>query len=70
MEINNKYNLGQMVYLYTDPDQLPRMIIGIKIDISRSLLYKICCGTSETWHFEAEISSNKNIDIALGINSN
>lgn len=70
MELNNKYNLGQKVFLYTDVDQLARMVTVLQVDLSGALLYKLACGTTETWHFEKEICADKNIDIALGINNN
>jgi hypothetical protein len=31
MNINNKFNLGEIVYLITDEDQKERMVTGIQV---------------------------------------
>jgi hypothetical protein len=61
MIIENKFNIGQIVYLVTDEDQKARLITGLKVCANRSIEYLISCGTAETYHYAIEISENKNL---------
>lgn len=65
--METKYKLGDLVYLITDCEQLPRIITAIKITLGGGLTYSLSNGTQDTDHYEAEISSRKNIEIVLGI---
>lgn len=62
MTINNRFKLGEMVYLKTDPDQYARIIVAIQATIDGGLLYKLCVNMSEQWHYEVEIQRDKSID--------
>lgn len=59
MEIKNKFNIGDIVYLVTDGDQKQRMITGINVR-DAGIIYAISSGTEETNHFECEISKEIN----------
>jgi hypothetical protein len=59
MEINNKFNIGECVFLITDDDQKTRMVTEILIG-NNVLTYKLSCGTSESWHSDFEIVKEKN----------
>ena len=61
MVIDNKYDFGDIVYLLTDKEQLPRIIRGIEIFKAGELLYAVNCGTQESRHYEFELSLEKNI---------
>lgn len=61
--IDNKFGRGEIVYLKTDPEQEPRMIVGITINISGYLRYNLMCGTVDTWHYEDEITNKKQYKI-------
>lgn len=61
MTINNKFKLGEMVYLKTDPEQMARIIISLQISVDGGLLYKLAIGMSEQWHYEAEISRDRDV---------
>lgn len=61
MTIPNKYELKQTVYLKTDGEQLARIVTGIHIRPNNCMLYSLSCGTSETNHYDFEISEEKNI---------
>jgi hypothetical protein len=69
MNITTKYDIGSLVYLVTDSEQLDRMITGIKINPS-GLVYTLAEGTNETFHYEIELSDKRNIIKALGLNEN
>ena len=60
MTIDNKYDIGESVYLKTDPEQLERIVYAIEIRIT-GLLYSVCCGTSTSNHFDFEMSRNKDV---------
>lgn len=59
MEINNKYKIEDVVFLITDENQLPRIVTAIQIS-QYELIYKLVGGTSESWHYDYEIATNKN----------
>jgi hypothetical protein len=59
MKINNKFNIEDVVFLITDDDQLHRIVTGIQIS-QNGLLYRLACGTNESWHYEYEIATDKN----------
>jgi hypothetical protein len=53
-----KYNspqVGEMVYLITDPDSIPRLITKFKGDFG-TMKYKLVCGDKKSWHYEQEIT--------------
>lgn len=58
MTINNKFNIEEIVFLITDTDQSKRIITAIQVS-KNSLLYRLACGTSDSWHFEYEIERDK-----------
>ena len=60
MVINTKFNIGDMVYLKTDPEQLERMVYAIDIR-QTGLLYSLCCGTSTSNHYDFEMTTDKDI---------
>lgn len=70
MHIDNKYSHGEIVYLITDPDQFERMITRLIISMNQSILYELTCGTQTSVHYQQEITGQKNMQLALGINAN
>ena len=60
INIDNKFDIGQIVYLKTDPEQLPRMCTGIKIGRD-SILYQLCCGVLDSMHYDIEITLEADI---------
>ena len=64
MIINTLYDIGDTVYLVTDKDQLPRLIINIRIGPG-TLCYTVVSATTESSHYEMEISKEKNIVFSM-----
>lgn len=60
MIIENKFNIGQRIYLDTDPEQYERIITGILIT-QGDIIYRVVCGDVETYHFEFELSKEKKL---------
>ncbi len=54
------FEIGDIVYLKTDPDQKKRIIIGVLIR-QNSIEYDLSMGNIASWHYDFEIS--KNIDL-------
>jgi hypothetical protein len=58
--IDNKWDIGDTVYLKTDKEQLPRIIFRF-IVYRNEILYELATGTINSSHYDFEISSDKNI---------
>jgi hypothetical protein len=59
MIIDNKYNLGDLVYLKTDTEQLQRIITSIHINPG-NLIYELSVDNRTSNHYDFEISSEAN----------
>jgi hypothetical protein len=60
-EITIKYDFGDIVYLKTDIEQLPRMITGFILR-QKSISYYCSCGTIESAHYDYELTSERITD--------
>lgn len=60
MIIDNKFNFGDIVYLKTDKEQLPRMVVRFAVS-QNDVLYILAQGTTETTHYYSEISETKDV---------
>lgn len=60
MVINSKYNFFDTVYLKTDPDQRQRLVTRMNIT-PIGVSYELSCGTQTSWHYEQEISEEKDV---------
>jgi len=60
MIIRTPLDIGQIVFLVTDIKQRQRMITAIKIEGRNSIKYCLSLCEEETWHFDIEISTEKN----------
>ena len=64
MTIHTMFDFGQIVYLKTDTEQLPRIVTAIQYGADAGLLYRLSQGDDATWCYEVEISSEKDILLA------
>lgn len=60
MVIDNEYNHGDIVYIKTDRDQLPRIVYCIKV-YKNEITYSLSCGTVVSEHYPFELSREVNI---------
>jgi len=60
MRINTEYGWGEIVFLKTDPDQFPRMVTAIQVN-PYGTLYGLAMETQVSWHYEIEISRDRDI---------
>lgn len=61
MKINNEFNFGDIVYLKTDIDQKPRIVMAMEIYLEGEILYKVGCGTLHSYHYALELSRDRDI---------
>lgn len=62
MVIENRFDLGQTVYLTTDNEQRRRVVSEIKVR-QTGLIYELSCGTCTSYHYDFEISET--IDVLV-----
>lgn len=62
MIIITKYDIGDIVYLKTDPEQLPMIITGITIRENQVTSYHLSYGVEDSWHWDVEISKERNFE--------
>jgi hypothetical protein len=58
--VDNKFDLGQIVYLKTDADQRERIVTGFCIR-QAGQSYELMQGNIGSWHYDFEISEEKNV---------
>lgn len=58
MMIENKFNIGEKVFLITEPEQWERIITGIFID-SNNIMYRLAYGSTVSLHYDYEISRDR-----------
>ncbi len=63
MIIDNKYELGEIVYLKTDVDQVPRIVTAVVACPDDSILYELACGTTCSKHYDFEITYEKLVNV-------
>lgn len=61
MVIENKFELNQIVFIRVDPDQRERIVVQIVIGANGSVRYCLSGGTNESWHYDTELSTEKNV---------
>jgi hypothetical protein len=59
MVIENKFEINEFIYLKSDPEQRERLIVQIAVGGNGSIRYCVSCGTMETWHYDMEMTKEK-----------
>lgn len=59
--VDNKHTIGDTVYLVTDIDQLPRLVLAYKIYKEGEIMYELIQGTVTSMHYAFEISIEKTL---------
>lgn len=57
MQMPSREIIETIVYLKTDPEKLPRMITGFKVN-KYDILFELVCGTCTSNHYDYEFTSN------------
>lgn len=58
--IDNKFEIGEEVYLKTDREQLSRIIYCFKV-FKNEIMYEVANGTTVSAHYDFEISKEINV---------
>ena len=61
------YDRGQIVYLKTDGDQCPRMVVEVSFTLGGATIYVLACCTETSRRYEAEISPTKLLEAPKGV---
>ena len=61
MVIDNEFDFGDIVYIKVDEEQIPYMIISIRVDPNERLLYLVSGVDDQRWFFAIELSLEINI---------
>lgn len=61
MKVNTKFNIGDVCYIKTDPDQYPCMITGILIKPEMLVMYEISSCDDLSYRYEFELTLDKNV---------
>ena len=61
IEHHIEFGIGELVYLVTDPDQNKRIVTGIMLRPSKTVLYVLSFGTVESYNYEVEITRERNV---------
>lgn len=69
MIIENEFDFGEIVYLKTDINQLPRMVVAIQKGADGGIVYKCAQGPNEFWHYEIEITRDRNTTLCMTFDS-
>jgi uncharacterized phosphosugar-binding protein len=64
MVIDNKYNIGDIVYIVTDVDQLPCMVTSLEVT-SKDVLYHVSRNGLNTVMYDMELSKEKEHSLHL-----
>lgn len=62
MTIDNKFTFGEIVYLKTDVEQIPRIVTNLEINPG-SIVYIVFAGTNHSRHYDFELSTD--VDYSL-----
>ena len=60
MLLDNKFNIGDEVFLKTDLEQSGRLVTGLIIRAG-CIIYQLSCGVSESNHYDFELTVERDI---------
>lgn len=60
LNVDNKFDFGQIVYLKTDKEQLPRIVTSM-ILTKCEIIYEVYAGAVYSKHYDFEISETADI---------
>lgn len=60
IDMDVQFVWGDTVFLKTDPDQLPRMIVGVVVKKSH-VMYEVVKGETTSYHYDYEMAREKDV---------
>jgi hypothetical protein len=64
MVIDNKYSIGETVYLTTDDEQKKRVVTAITVR-TLGVIYELSCGVAVSNHYDFEMSAEEDIEMKV-----
>lgn len=64
MLVKNTFRIGQVIYIKTDPEQLPRIVIALRVTPD-SIMYEVAYIGQVSLHYDLEINADKDVLLAL-----
>lgn len=61
MIIDNKFNIGDFVYVVTDVEQDKGIITSIRVLPNNGITYMVSVGSKQDVYFEFELSAERNV---------
>ena len=61
MLIDNKFDIGAIVYIKVDLDQNPLVLISVRISAGDGLLYLVSGMDEQRWMYDIELSLEPNV---------
>lgn len=61
MLIKNTFDIAQSVFLKTDKAQNECIVTGIMVRPNQVLLYELSCGSLSSFHYEFELTAEKDV---------
>ena len=65
---DNKYSIGDFAFIKTDAEQKQRLVTQISITPG-GLRYCLSFVTNDSWHYEIELSKEKDVLLSAGVES-
>lgn len=62
--VDNRFDIGETVYLKTDRDQLPRIVFAFIVS-QKEIIYRIASGRDISDHYNFELSLEKDVLITV-----
>lgn len=60
--VDNIFEIGEIVFLKTDRDQIPRIVFGFDVSGGiNQIIYRLAAGTLVSNHYDFEISREPNV---------
>ncbi|HYH13983.1 MAG TPA: hypothetical protein VD794_02105 [Flavisolibacter sp.] len=63
------YTIGDTVYLRTDQEQRPRIVVAITLRPGNAC-YELGCGPDSSFHFDIEMTAEADESLRLGLDVN
>lgn len=58
------FNIGDKVYLKTDLNQIPRIIVAITLQAGGSIVYTLIAEAEQSYHHEIELQTERDVILA------
>ncbi len=59
INVDIPFDFGEIVYLKTDTENRPRILVGVKLCADNGILLELNQGTSTCWHYLIELTDIK-----------